>query len=202
VSDYWFRSPPEVDPQLDFTFANNGHIYCANGCGVSGPEIWCEHLQEALVKGWDWHAIWPEDHHPADQFQLMIPVFPKSNQWTEVVLTKWPRYDKIPRLIVEWDQGPVDATVFVCFNSPGEGRRTIRNTLVEMMWGDPARRTECHAAHHGFAAEMEWQEKMKNPNTTAAAQWAVYITGECLHCQINNFSNDPDLVPPKQGSVW
>lgn len=187
-----------------FALTAGGYVQCEH---CMDDELRCNHVMQYLSSGDDAEMIW--QHAPtwdmsAPRWQLNVPVFPSSGQYTFVYLTK--TETTFPRYRVEWlDERPKKAgrPHFLAYLNPGEGRNTIRKLLVEYMLGDREFvGRECTAAHHSVVAEQEWQRKLRLQNAILADLWHVYIHGWCIHCS-NNTGLDPDLIPAEEkAGVW
>lgn len=175
-------------------------IRCLN-C-VDKP-MWCRHIEYAVLNRHDTQIIW--ELGVPDEMPLALPMFPGSDQFTNIMLEKQEEDYKIvhwiddPRKVGSAHRGRLITGI-----QPGEGSQVIRAMLVEQMITDYAlsgSKPICLASHHGPAAEQSWQNK------TASAQylssyWSVYTTGQCIYCSTHDPSSDTaDLVPANE-SGW
>lgn len=194
----------------DYQFnPNSGQIHCMQ---CSPREIWCSHVEAMTRVNAESQAIFEIiDVSPQgeaiyrDQFVMDIPVFPTHTFWTQVILTPAHR-PGFPMYSVEWDKpepdGQIKDTLFICHITQGEGRKSIREMLFELMWATNDRAIECKASHHGLAAQVNWQNALQNTATRTLEAWSLFMTEWCTYCTIHQASND-DLIPAAENTgVW
>jgi len=203
--DLTFLSPSGDEFQLTW----DGHIYCEDrNCTSPAGSVWCPHLEDLVIKGWDGIPIFKMPLS-IGEFDLMIPIFPTTDQWAKVHLVDPDAaQDEHTRWTVYWDECPTvvrpenayPSSVYVTTLTSGEGRNVIRNTLIEYMRADLKRKTVCEAAHHGLAAQRDWDVRSQSPEHVVQA-WSVYMTGQCLECRkVDPFAGD--LIPDREGGGW
>ena len=161
-------------------YSPNGHIRC-----TTCDSLWCAHTEAQVVDHSDSVVIWNRSATTEPlvaEMSLAIPMFPTVNLWTTVQLvldlTFAARYE------VHWNRALGEFVQIGSINR-GEGRRVIREMLVEHMYGDRARPDQCEAGIHFLKAEKNWQASRFSPQR-AAWDWCVYTTGMCLTCLISN----------------
>lgn len=184
---------------VSFVLRSSGYIEC----GECDFAKWCEHNEILTRERGDRRAIWTNtsDELPESLF-LEIPMFPSENFWKKVRLKL---DENMPRYAVHWRPPlhPDNAEApLIMFLNPGEGRNVIRTVLVEYMLYSMKPDAECKAGHHGYIAQIAWENDMKTSRKTVQL-WSVYTTDMCLTCLVNMNVTDPDLIPDRQGSgVW
>lgn len=193
-----------------FRLREDGHIVCLEHFADT-TVTWCSHLEHAMRNRGDSGGIFGKTDLTI-AFDLMIPMFPSADLWTQVELQVTNPIGDQKRWRVMWfdcptipnnQDGSAKPGMYVCTLNPGEGRNVIREALVEVMYGDSKRTVFCKSAHHGFDAQDEWLTFIRN-GKGIIQDWSVYTTGWCLWCtkRFNELMNEASTVPEQQGGVW
>lgn len=205
----WAASSGNVVWDFEYN-PNTGLIRCHEVHEDSNP-VWCEHVEASVTLNADASAIWEpigikagtgDEGDPvlADEMKLDIPMFPTVGLWANVSLLLVPRL-YVPMYTVEWSHPYGASDQFIGNITRGEGRRTIREMLVEFMWAAPDREVECRASHHGLRAQIEWQKLINSEFRTREA-WSIYLTDWCTYCNLHR-GDDSDLIPESENNgVW
>src|SRR6478609_4392305 len=124
--DLTFLSPSGDEFQLTW----DGHIYCEDrNCTSPAGSVWCPHLEDLVIKGWDGIPIFKMPLS-IGEFDLMIPIFPTTDQWAKVHLVDPDAaQDEHTRWTVYWDECPTvvrpenayPSSVYVTTLTSGEG---------------------------------------------------------------------------------
>lgn len=182
--------------------SRNGNIVC-NHC-PNQPQ-WCKHIEWAIKSRQDLKIIWAPSHEGDHvSYELTVPIFPTTQQYTHVELYAVTDTRKNVRWIDAPDRTPGMQAESIGALNEGEGISVIRELLTEEMWkrlGKIGKVPECSASHHGLLAQKFWESDLEISKRTAAI-WSVLTNGWCIYCRINDpGSTDPDLVPANQ-STW
>lgn len=200
-----------LSPPWDFDYNPNSGLITCRHVHDEPNQVWCEHMGPCVQAGADADAIWeptgtvgtPDGEGVPvfeDQMRLDIPMFPTVGLWASVTLTLIPR-PTMPMYSVEWDHPNGRDGLLIGHITRGEGRKVIRELMVEFMWAAPDREVECQAAHHGLAAQIEWSKCINDERRTREA-WSVYIHDWCTYCRVNRGDNS-DLIPAAENTgVW
>lgn len=163
---------------ISFTSFKEPQLYCIV-CEKSKRH--CSHIQQEFKKNTDLDFMWEED--PALQFPISveIPISSDYDQWAEVEIFSAKETIGLPgKALIRWEQ--IDLTVI----GRGEGRRVIRDALVNHMLGDYKGTKECKSTGHTPRDQIEWLRDTgvdpSYPTRRVAQLWSVYTTGLCLGC--------------------
>lgn len=182
--------------------SENKDLVCMDGC--PNKPSWCKHIKKLILKNRD-TEVWFQ--YPELNMHFNLPVFPETNQWTEVYM---PAVEEDGTRKLVWVNDPLKAENAwgrtVAHIGPGEGIGTMRTLLIEQMKIDQAlglRPDTCQYTLHGYTEEMKWQDRHHQSKYKFAELWHVYMTQWCMACmqKFLNTTNDPDLVPANQ-NTW
>lgn len=193
---------PTGDPEritIVWRSSSSGYIICKNHRNIDpaaeSNTDWCDHLEYWCKQRQDLDML---IRNNSDEYLVRIPMVPTLDLWEIVTLNRAEFNDKV--MVVHWNIFP-NTTQFLTHLRVGEGRLAIRESLFQRMLADPLRPKECQAAHHSYAAQMQFEKNMRT-NKSFAENWSLWRTLHCLWCNSHDGSGDPDLVPDRERNVW
>lgn len=161
------------------TQQDSGYLLCEEH-----GTYWCGEIEKACRDGvdLDWYFkdnISPNNGH---NFQIMVPMIPTQNLWTEVDCEQiklpgdtWALQCCALELPDIEDVGMIMA---------GEGRLTLRSLILDQFWGtiNPDE-LKCEAGSHGYKQSMRLQQHKKEGGSNWTAElWAMFVEQKCLSC--------------------
>lgn len=133
----------------------------------------CSHIKHWFNQNIDLDFMWE-----ALPIRIEIPISSDYDQWAQVeIFASEPTISISGKALVCWET--IDITVI----SRGEGRKVIRDALINHMYGDYKASKECKSTGHTPGDQKIWENAMEVFGTLRVAQlWSVYTTGLCLPC--------------------
>ncbi len=174
---------------------NGTNLQCTQ-CKV---ESWCPHIKDFIGEGLDAQYILPPTN-------VVVPLFPESGSIYGTVQIDEPMFADGPALQTLVHPPDFGQVIYVPlgFWNPGEGRRSIRNVIMEWLRSRPIGTNDnkivCPSTSHGFHEERRLNQMSENMRWLNA--WCITMEGACFACVAGTDPSTADVPEVDTRPPW